>query len=265
MAALLNGTGLKVTPDEIAQQIYTPGREGTLQSEILTGARRHDRLPITINGMLAALHEVAAGNPVLVFENLSLAIYPIWHYAILVGYDLHDGTAILRSGTTKREIMNLSTLEHTWGRTGFWGVVIAAPQGPVPQTAQISEWMSEAVLLERMERYDAVLQAYTTAATHWPKQAAPLISLANLHLAPSDQMVADPIAAEGLLRRALPLAQGETRTIVLNNLADTLMTLKKWPEAEAFARQAVGAGDRFQPIAQQTLDEILAAKPQTAH
>jgi hypothetical protein len=33
------------------------------------------------------LREVAAGNPVLVLQNLSFAWAPVWHYAVVMGYD----------------------------------------------------------------------------------------------------------------------------------------------------------------------------------
>jgi hypothetical protein len=99
---------------------------------MLAAARRNGAASMTIPPRIdALLAELAAGNPVLVFQNLSLPIKPMWHYAVAVGYDLGRGDIILRSGTTERLVMPLSTFEHTWARSGYWAMV-ALPPGRQP-------------------------------------------------------------------------------------------------------------------------------------
>ena len=81
--------------------------------------------------LAALLRAVAAGHPVVVRQTLSLAIAPRWHYAVVVGYDLAARELVLRSGTTERELLSLSTFEHTWERSGHWAFVALAP-GELP-------------------------------------------------------------------------------------------------------------------------------------
>lgn len=87
LATVLNASGLETSPDRLADSVYTPGRQGTLQSEIITGARRQGRLALPIRDMGEAFANVAEGRPVLILQNLALEIVPQWHYAVLVGFE----------------------------------------------------------------------------------------------------------------------------------------------------------------------------------
>ena len=101
-------------------------------------------IPPRIDALVA---ELAGGNPVLVLQNLSLPIAPKWHYAVAIGYDLDRGDIILRSGTTERLVMPMSTFEHTWARSGYWGMVTLAP-GRLPATA------GEAVVVDALVAFE---------------------------------------------------------------------------------------------------------------
>ncbi len=256
LAAALNYSGLTVTPDGIADQVYTPGRTGTLQTEILTGTRRNGRIPVKVRTMQDGFREVAAGHPVLILQNLGLEMAPQWHYALLVGFDLKAESAILRSGTTRRLEMPLQTLEHTWRRGDFWGVVVAAPEGPVPVTASFTDWLNGAVGLERAGDAELAATAYATAAAHWPKHAEPYIAIAGLYAAKGQLR-----EAAASLRKALDRADAETEPVVLNNLAYVLMRQEQWDEAETLAERAVAAGGAFQESARATLTEIRESRP----
>jgi tetratricopeptide (TPR) repeat protein len=256
LAAALNFTGLSVTPDGIADQVYTEGRTGTLQTEILTASRRNGRIAIAVHSMQDGFREVANGRPVLILQNLGLEIAPQWHYALLIGFDLKTETAILRSGTTRRLELPIKTLEHTWRRGDFWGVAVAGPEGPVPVTASFGDWLNGAVGLERVGNSEAAATAYATAAVHWSQQAGPFIALGSLYAAKGQ--LAEAAAS---LRKALSRTGPDNRPVALNNLAYVLMLQERWDEAEAFAEQAVAAGGAFQATARETLKEIRNKRP----
>jgi hypothetical protein len=111
----------------------------------------------------ALLTELAAGNPVLVLQNLSLPIKPMWHYAVAIGYDLDRGDIILRSGLTERMVMPMSTFEHTWGRSGFWGMV-TLPPGRLPATAEEAVAVDAVVAFEKSSPPAAARQTYAPGA-----------------------------------------------------------------------------------------------------
>ena len=105
LAMVLDWSGLTVTQEDLAPQVYTPGREGTLQTDILAAARRYGRIAVPVTDLRSLLTELAAGNPVLIFQNLGLSALPQWHYAVATGYELESGTLVLHSGQEERHVV----------------------------------------------------------------------------------------------------------------------------------------------------------------
>lgn len=251
LAGALNATGMQTSPDKVAGQVFTPGRKGTLQADVIAATRRQGRLAVPIAGMADAFAEVAAGHPVLLLQNLGLEMAPQWHYALLIGYDLEAKQAILRSGTTRRLVMDIETLEHTWRRAGFWGLAVTPPEGPVPVTVSPSAWLAEAAGLERAGKTDAAMTAYLTATRAWPESSISWLALANLRYGEGDLE-----SAEAALRRAVAADSGDAAA--LNNLAHVLMERGKLEEAEETAERAVALGGPTKDAAAETLVEIRA-------
>ncbi len=84
-------------------EVFIPGREGSLQLEMVAAARRHGMLVYPLQGGLeSVLEEVAAGNPVLVLQNQAFSWWPRWHFAVVVGFDRERRELVLRSGITRR-------------------------------------------------------------------------------------------------------------------------------------------------------------------
>ena len=101
LAMVLSAAGMGVTPDELVDQVYLPSRKGSLQVEMLAATRQKGLLAYTLRPSVQdLLMEVAAGHAVLVFQNVSLPVYPVWHYAVVIGYDLERNTLTLHSGET---------------------------------------------------------------------------------------------------------------------------------------------------------------------
>src|SRR5205085_10127469 len=110
----------------------------------------------------AALREVQAGHPVVVLLNLGLKWVPVWHYAVLVGYDVESGDVMLRSGTTRRAVLRMRTFEHTWKRSASWGFV-ALPPGQWPATAEEAAVVEASVGFERVAPPSQAIAVYRSA------------------------------------------------------------------------------------------------------
>src|SRR5258708_16443116 len=111
---VLVGGGKAIEPDALRAQVYLPDRHGSLQIEMLAAARRNGFVAIELAPNLSdLLAEIAAGNPVIVLQNLALDWYPAWHYAVAVGYDLGTQRITFRSGTERSLQIPLDTFEHT--------------------------------------------------------------------------------------------------------------------------------------------------------
>lgn len=136
LATVLGASGLAISPEDLVPLVYVPGRKGSFQFEMMAAARRHERLAYPLEGGLPALlSELDAGNAVLVLQNLGVNWYPVWHYAVVRGYDLASGTVVLNSGRTENYRVKLSTFERTWQRSQHWGLVVLEA-GKVPATGE---------------------------------------------------------------------------------------------------------------------------------
>lgn len=212
---VLGAEGVPVTPEQLVPEIYIPGREGSLQSELIAAIRRHQRVPYTlapeVNALLA---ELAGGHPVLVLQNLAFASFPRWHYAVLIGYDAGSSELILRSGREARQRMSLRRFLQTWDRAQRWAVVVVQP-GQLPASADARRWIAATAPFETLGQFETAATAYDAAAGRWPDQPLVWQAQANLNYRRQDLS-----GAETALRRALALSpDAATR----NNLAQVLL------------------------------------------
>lgn len=178
LAMAATAAGVSLRPEQLVEQVYLPGRKGSLQPEMLAAGRRQGLLSYVLAPRLeAVLREVAAGHPVIVFLNLSLPLYPVWHYAVVVGYDRDQGLLRLHSGRSERMDMSLATFERTWARGAHWAMVALLPQH-LPVTAEPDAHAAAAAALERVQP-QAALAAYTRGLQAWPGHRAGLLGVGN--------------------------------------------------------------------------------------
>src|SRR5690554_1923111 len=135
LAMVLNEAGVDVDVDILIPQVFLPGRAGSVQPEMLATVRRHGRVPFIVPGTMdALLTEVAAGHSVAVLQNLSLPWWPLWHYAVVIGYDLGEETLTLHSGEKPWMEIGMGRFDATWARSDRWAF-IALPPGELPASA----------------------------------------------------------------------------------------------------------------------------------
>lgn len=238
LATVLSAAGFMTDPERVAGQVFVPGREGSLQIEMLVAARRGGAVATVLPGTLEdLLREIAAGHPVVVLSNLGLKWAPSWHYAVAVGYDLDAGEMLLRSGPMKRQQMALRTFEHTWARGGHWAFV-ALPPGRLPATALEADAVRALVAFERNAPPEQAVLAYRAGLQRWPGNLVLAIGLGNAAYAAGDLP-----AAEQAFRSA---AGRHASAAAWNNLAVVLDEQGRRSEAITAARRAVelsAAGD----------------------
>ncbi len=253
LAMTLRAAGFAVDADALVPQVYLPKREGSLQVEMLTAGRRNGAFSVPIAPRMdALLAELARGSPVLVLQNLSLQIMPRWHYAVAIGYDLNRGEIVLRSGTTERLVMPMSTFEHTWKRSGYWGMVTLKP-GTLPASASEPTVVSALVAFEKSSKPSAAREAYASAARQWPSNMAIALGLGNTAYGAGDRE-----AAAVAYQRAGELAP--TNGAAFNNLAVALKELGRLQEARVAAQKALALGGTWRAAAMDTLASIELAE-----
>ena len=252
LAMALHAAGLAVSPATLSEQIYLPAREGSLQVEMLAGARRHGLLAYQLAPeMKDVLAEVAAGNAVIVLQNLGLfASRPYWHYAVVIGYDLERNEILLHSGSTARRAMSFGLFEFLWMDGGRWAMV-ALPPARMPASAREAPYAGAAAALERTGRSAEAYLAYSALQRRWPANLIGLMGLGN-----TAHALGRIAEAEQWFRRAASLHP--SAAAAFNNLAQTLADQGRFDAALEAAHQAVSLGGASLPAAQATLRQIQA-------
>ncbi len=230
LTTVLVASGAAVTLDDIVNKVYLPGRQGSLQFELLAAARTEGRLPYPVDGTLWTIwQELEAGRPVLVLQNLGVAAIPRWHYAVVVGIDTEKDEVVLRSGTDERRVTPTRAFLQTWRRGGYWGLVALKP-GELPAAVDRARYFKAVAALEEAGRAEAAAAAWGAALSQWPGDTVALFGLANANLALRNFAAAEAAYRDLLDRDSSLLA-------ARNNLA---LALAEQGDYEA-AMEAIGA------------------------
>lgn len=175
--------GRNVNVEEIAAQVYTPGKKGTLQQDMIGSARRQGMLAVQIQGLPNLLKELNAGHPVITFFNLGLSWYPVYHYGLVTGYDLREPSVILHSGGSENKEWSMRKFERNWDQS--WGLVVL-PVTELAAAADELEHSAAAAGLEAVGRPAEALTVYRNILKRWPESFGALIGMGNLTYARGD-------------------------------------------------------------------------------
>lgn len=253
LAMALRAAGVAATPEALVSQVYVPAREGSLPVEMLAAGRRNGTVSVVIPPRLdALLEEVAAGTPVVILQNLGLSWFPLWHYALVIGYDLDRKEIVLRSGLTKRLVMSMRTFELTWARSGYWAMV-ALPPGQLPRTTDETATVTALVAFEKDGNPAQARQAYEAALRKWPANLTLLMGRGNTAYAMGDRAA----AAEAFRDAA---RQHPDAASAYNNLAVVLNELGQVRAAREAAEKALALGGTWREAALETLKTIDAGQ-----
>jgi tetratricopeptide (TPR) repeat protein len=246
----LRASGAAPSLPRLVEQTYTPGRGGALAHDLIAAARRQGRIAYPIEGFPSLLEELAAGHPVIVLQNLRLQIWPLWHFAVAIGYDLSARELVMHSGRREFRRVPLDTFRRTWKRADRWGLLVLAP-GELPARASRADYLAAVAGLERAGQPEAAALAYRAAIQRWPDEVVARLGLANALRARGELE-----AAEVSIREALVLAPG--LGAAHNNLADILLLQGKPRAALASVERAIALdGERHEYV--QTRAEIWQA------
>jgi hypothetical protein len=253
LATALTWSGLTITPAELKHQVYTPSRKGSLQMAMVAATRRHGKIAYEINDPDSIFPEIAAGHPVIILQNLGLSWLPVWHYAVVIGYDLDEEDVILRSGTTRRKVMSYYLFEKTWARSNYWGLMVLEPN-QVPMLANENKYLMAVLGLEKSHHFDDAVTGYQTALSRWPESLTAQMGLGNSYFA-----LGDLKGAESAFRKATELHPQSA--VAYNNLAYALLQQGRKQEALAAAQMAVALGGPMKSESEKTLQEIESEIP----
>ena len=240
LATILNVAGVDVSATSLKSSIYIPGRQGSLQLEMLAATRRYQRIPYELDTEITAvLSELRAGRPVLVLQNLGTNSVPVWHYAVVVGFLPDEKRFVLRSGDQERYRIKATNFLRSWRRADYWAVVALQP-GTVPENANPDKYLGALAAFESTRGGTAAIVAYVAAVAKWPENTLAGLGLGNAHYADGQLELAQRAYAAVL--RVDP-----HDAIVLNNLAQVLHERGFHKEAAATIAVALSVIDVDSP------------------
>ncbi len=202
--------GHDVAVDEIAPRVMT-STTGSLQEDMIGATRREGLMAVRLEGFRALLSEIAAGHPVIIFENLGLSWSPQWHYAIVTGYDLDRRELVMHSGPMADEHIDMKVFERSWKLANYWALAVL-PIGVVARSAGELENTRAAAGLELASKPELADVAYRAILAGWPESLSARVGLANVAYGKKD------------FRRAVSLLEEASRLhpdsdVVRHNLA----------------------------------------------
>lgn len=244
LATILDHSGVEVELDTVVEKVFLPGRQGSLQVEMLAATRTSGRIPYLLDGTLRGIHkELEAGRPVLVLQNLGVRAFPSWHYAVVVGIDTVEDEVILRSGRDRRRVTPSGVFARTWARSDYWAFVALRP-GELPADADRLTYLKALSAFGTANpAHPDNVAAWEAAHRRWPADSTVLFGYAS---ALDDGNLPDQ--AEELYRAVIDA--GDHAVEARNNLALLLARAGRTEEALIEIERAIqsNSDSRLDPV-----------------
>ena len=123
LAAVLNYWGISVTPEQVAQDVYSNSAKGTLNIDMLLYARSRGLAASQYSGTLDDLREkIDSGRPLIVLVDYGFSIVQVNHFMVVVGYS--ERGVIANSGRDEMKFIPVEDFLNTWEKTRFWTLLI---------------------------------------------------------------------------------------------------------------------------------------------
>jgi len=179
LAMAFKHAGRDLSLKEITAQSFTEKAQGTFQADMLSTARHQGMVTIPVSTMEGLLKESAAGNAVIVFQNLGFSWWPKWHYAVVSGHDLGGPDIFLHTGDKKFSKTDMRFFERSWKLGGHWGLLILPPDRLSVSGSELDHAQGGA-MLEQLGKTKEAQASYETMLTRWPESLSALIGMANI-------------------------------------------------------------------------------------
>jgi len=126
LAGVLNYYGLRITPAEIAAEVFSRSARGTLDMDMVFYAQRKGMKAEQYAGSLEDLQgSIDSRRPLIVLIDQGFWVYQNHHFMVVVGYD--KGGIVVNSGKEENKFISLDSFLKTWEKTKFWTLRITPP------------------------------------------------------------------------------------------------------------------------------------------
>ncbi len=248
LAMVLAWNGLRISPDDLTDAVYTAKLHGSLQPSLISAARQYGRVAYPIKGMEELFEELNAGHPVIVLQNLGLKWYPKWHYAVVIGYENSGRKIILHTGIKEAERISKRLFQTTWSQSDYWGLLVLSTD-ELPATVNEGKYLNAIAGLERAGQFELAASGYKTAINRWPKSLSAWMGLGNSLYAQGNLSF-----AANAFEQAIKLYP--SNGMPLNNLAQVLWEQGKKEQALRTIHNAINLGGPLKEVFEETLQNF---------
>jgi predicted double-glycine peptidase len=123
LAAVLNYWGISVSPEQIADEVYSRSAKGTLNVDLVFYAQRMGLKAGHYRGSLEDLkRKIDFGFPLVVMVDDGFWVYEQNHFMTVLGYD--GAGVVVHSGKEKGKHIPLDSFLKSWKRAGYWTLLV---------------------------------------------------------------------------------------------------------------------------------------------
>ncbi len=127
LAGVLNYWGVPVTPDDIADEIYSKSAKGTLDIDMVLYAQKKGLDAIQYKGSIEDIKKnLDSAYPIIVLVDYGFFFYQVNHFMVVIGYN-QDGV-IVNSGKEREKFISEKDFLKAWEKTHFWTLLIKPRQ-----------------------------------------------------------------------------------------------------------------------------------------
>ena len=179
MAMVLRFMGEELSQDEIAGLILEKSKSGTFKEDLILASRVHQYIPIAIDDRSKLQTALEMNKPVIVFQNLGLSWYPLYHYSVVVGYQRDSGAIYIKSGMSEAEKYSWKLFDKTWNKTDRWGIILVAVGEEIKIGSEI-EYLKTAAVFEKVGKRQQAHKIHEMVINRWPESFMARVGLGNI-------------------------------------------------------------------------------------
>jgi predicted double-glycine peptidase len=123
LAGVLNYWGIKVTPDEIAGEIYSSSARGTLDIDMVLYSMKKGLRASQYEGTIGDIRKnVDSRHPIIVLVDYGFSLIQKNHFMVIIGYNDHG--VIVNSGKDSKKFISEKDFLKSWEKTKFWTLLM---------------------------------------------------------------------------------------------------------------------------------------------
>jgi ABC-type bacteriocin/lantibiotic exporter with double-glycine peptidase domain len=124
LAGVLNYWGIKVSPGQIAEAIYSKSAQGTLDQDMVFYVRNKGLAAEQYSSTIGDIEKkIDAGKPLIVLVDYGFWVYQKNHFMVVVGYN--DQAMLVNSGSLRNKPIPVDTFMKIWDKTNRWTLLIS--------------------------------------------------------------------------------------------------------------------------------------------